>query len=327
VATIYLPDRKRPMIPTLLSEGLCSLFEGRLRVAFTIDIFFEQNDKGKYSLIGYEFKNTLIRVSKNWDYSDPCLLNNETYKKAFHLCRNVVNVPFSSTVRTIDNTHDLVAFQMVMMNYFAAKLLQENQTGIYRSLVIPEEEIANIPKHLPANTLRFLEGWNSNGSKYVTYDEHAGHDLLKLDTYIHITSPIRRLVDLLNILEVERCLGLRVRRDEPHPFFKEWTTVERMNYVNVTMKSIRKVQQECELLHKCSTEEGMLEQTYDGIVFDRVVRTDGLNQYMVYLPEIRMLAKYVTMDRVSNYDTEKFQLYIFKNESKFKKKVMLSRVR
>ena len=38
IATIYLPDRKRPMLPTILSDALCSLQEKRTRFAFTLDI-------------------------------------------------------------------------------------------------------------------------------------------------------------------------------------------------------------------------------------------------------------------------------------------------
>jgi exoribonuclease R len=144
-----------------------------------------------------------------------------------------------------------------------------------------------------------------------------------LDTYIHITSPIRRLVDLLNILEVERCVGMRNKRS--HPFYLEWTTHEKIRYINDTMKSIRRVQHNCQLLHQCMTDEETMLQYYDGIVFDSIVRSDGMNQYMVYLGKLQMLAKYITMDRLDNYSTHQFKLYIFKNEAKFKRKVMLSR--
>ena len=35
IATIYLPDRKRPMLPTCLADCLCSLIENKKRFAFT----------------------------------------------------------------------------------------------------------------------------------------------------------------------------------------------------------------------------------------------------------------------------------------------------
>ena len=41
ISTIYLPDRKRPMLPTILSDCLCSLQEKTTRIAFTMDIFIK----------------------------------------------------------------------------------------------------------------------------------------------------------------------------------------------------------------------------------------------------------------------------------------------
>ena len=42
VSTIYLPDRKRPMLPTILSDGICSLVENRKRFALTMDIMLNK---------------------------------------------------------------------------------------------------------------------------------------------------------------------------------------------------------------------------------------------------------------------------------------------
>ena len=49
--------------------------------------------------------------------------------------------------------------------------------------------------------------WSSGGT-YVKYKNIEGHEILDLDAYVHITSPIRRLVDLLNILEFQHELNL-----------------------------------------------------------------------------------------------------------------------
>ena len=46
--------------------------------------------------------------------------------------------------------------------------------------------------------------------KYTNYQENNGHELINagLDNYVHITSPIRRLVDLLNMLKIQEKLNL-----------------------------------------------------------------------------------------------------------------------
>ena len=41
VSTIYLPDRKRPMLPTVLSDTLCSLQENQDRFALAMDVYVD----------------------------------------------------------------------------------------------------------------------------------------------------------------------------------------------------------------------------------------------------------------------------------------------
>ena len=43
ISTIYLPDQKRPMLPSVLSEVLCSLLQNESRIAFCIDIYYKDD--------------------------------------------------------------------------------------------------------------------------------------------------------------------------------------------------------------------------------------------------------------------------------------------
>ena len=65
ISTIYLPDKKRPMLPTILSDCLCSLQENVTRVAFVMDVFIQNND-----IIDIQYSNSLIRVRKNYRYEE-----------------------------------------------------------------------------------------------------------------------------------------------------------------------------------------------------------------------------------------------------------------
>jgi len=57
ISTIYLPDRKRPMMPLALSNCVCSLCETEIRLAFGIDITIKDNE-----IIGYCLDNSYIKV-------------------------------------------------------------------------------------------------------------------------------------------------------------------------------------------------------------------------------------------------------------------------
>ncbi len=68
--------------------------------------------------------------------------------------------------------------------------------------------------------------------------------MLKLNEYIHITSPIRRLVDLLNMTELQHYIGIMPFNEKSKKFHNFWTCSEKLSYINQTMQSIRKVQNE-----------------------------------------------------------------------------------
>ena len=71
ISTIYLPDKKRPMLPTVLSDGLCSLKENVKRIAFVMDVYIENNIIKHIS-----FCNAIVKVYKNYSYEEPKLLSN-----------------------------------------------------------------------------------------------------------------------------------------------------------------------------------------------------------------------------------------------------------
>ena len=89
IATIYLPDRKRPMLPTILSDALCSLQEDRSRFAFTLDITI---DATTYEITESKFLNTAIKVRKNLRYDTVEQETDVTYLKALGLIKILTNI-------------------------------------------------------------------------------------------------------------------------------------------------------------------------------------------------------------------------------------------
>ena len=116
--------------------------------------------------------------------------------------------------------------------------------------------------------------------------------MLELEAYVHITSPIRRLVDLLNIMILQDKLGLTKMSEKGNQFYEYWTSPHSIDYINMTMRSVRKVQNDCAILKICSDDKSILNKTYEGFIFDKIVRNDLLYQYMVYLPELKMVNRF-----------------------------------
>ena len=63
ISTIYLPDRKRPMLPTVLSDALCSLTENDIRFALELSLTIKE-----FKIIDFKFNNCVIKVKRNLRY-------------------------------------------------------------------------------------------------------------------------------------------------------------------------------------------------------------------------------------------------------------------
>ena len=318
VSTIYLPDRKRPMLPTILSDTLCSLKENDVKFAFTLDLYI---NKETYRLDNYTFKNTIINIRKNYVYDTDIQENDKLYLKMKDVLISLNNKKEYKYIDSIQTSHDLIAYLMIWMNYTSAKELVKNKCGLYRSSKM--NDTFKPPSNIDDSIQKFLKIWNSYGGKYCKYIDLERHDMLELDAYVHITSPIRRLVDLLTMMKLQESLKLVEWGEEASSFYNYWTSDTSIDYINTTMRSIRRVQNDCLLLNICSTNKKILETIYDGFIFDKIKRNDGLYQYMVYLKELNMTNRITTRHDLNNYSFQQFKIYIFHDQERLKHKVRL----
>ena len=319
ISTIYLPDRKRPMLPTILSDCLCSLQSKNTRIALVMDIYMD-NDCEIRDIC---FANCTVRVNRNFVYEEPDLLVNKNYLELLEKTRGLSKkFKYLSSIR---DSHDLVSYLMIFMNYHCAKEMMKYNNGIFRSTIV-KKDFEVPPNKVPDDVGKFIKIWKSTSGQYIDgteliKEQNLRHDLLDLDAYIHITSPIRRLVDLLNMIQLQKNLGLIMLSEKSDEFYKKW--LNDLDYINMTMRSIRKVQMDCSLLDLCSNVPGTMEKEFDGYVFDKLERDDGLFQFIVFLPELKLSSRITMRDNVENYEKKKFHLYLFHDEESFKKKIRL----
>jgi exoribonuclease R len=336
VATIYLPDRKRPMLPTVLSDTLCSLQENQNRFALAMDIYIDMEGNFLEDIEAVKYRNVLIKVSKNYSYEEHKLLFNEAvYIKLYDLtCR---------MDRNVKTSHDIVSHWMILMNAYTGMFMLNKKKGIFRSVIIQnmeKDEDKLQTAELSRETKRVIKQWNNVSGHYINFQEDAivNHELINMDSlqaikksmkkcnmkpYIHITSPIRRLVDLLNqiILYNEESYIVNSVSEKAKEFLNEW--ISKLDYVNTAMRSIRKVQTDCNLLHNCVKNPIYLENEHDGVVFDKVRRNNGAYNYMVYLEKLRLISRITMHHDIEEHTRNKFKLYMFQDEENLKKKIKL----
>jgi exoribonuclease R len=316
ISTIYLPDRKRPMLPNILSDCLCSLQENSKRFAYNLDV---EVDTLNYRIINTSFGISMIKVFKNYRYEEKQLLDDERYTWMFNhiqnLCKNV------KIISNIKDSHDLINYLMVFMNSTCAEKMLGFKQGIYRSLTL--NNLREIPENVPEDVTKFLKLWNCSSGQYSTFSDQQGHILVRegVESYIHITSPIRRLVDLLNSIKFQKLMRISNFSSDADEFYNKWEN--RLEYINTTMRAIRKVQNDCTILNMVSTNPEMLARMYHGYVFDKIRRNDGLFQYIVYLHKLKILSRITARNDLENYECVSFRIFVFNDETSFKRKIRL----
>jgi len=331
VSTIYLPDKKRPMLPTILSDGLCSLQEKQTRISFAMDITIGHDGIIK----GVRFVPCKIRVSKNFVYDESSLLKHTHYNKLLSaVAKASVHQKY---IHSIQNSHDVVAYLMILMNHYCAKQLFTMNKGVFRvtkessvlaTSATPQTSLEETQDKSLIETIKFIDIWRSVCGQYVDLSavllNQTGlngsltHSVLGLEEYVHMTSPIRRIVDLLNMIMIQTSAGFSA---EAHRFVNSW--LQRIDYINATMRSIRKVQSDCDFLSLCMNDENTLSSTFEGHCFDRAERGDGLYQYNVFLPSLKMAYRITTREYMVHMESRKYMLYLFCKENKYTRKIRL----
>lgn len=289
VSSIYLPDTTRNMLPKQLAESLCSLVaDGTKKFVFYMDIFPDET---------IQFGTCSIRISKNFAYEDDSLLQYDSYQKLFGYAKE-------KSARPIVDSHHLVEFFMIFMNHECSVTLKN---GIYRSTVI--------------NT--------SNFSLYDYFGEYSleksFHGALELDCYGHFSSPIRRIVDIINLILLQTQLGLFHFRNDSIKWCEGWK--DKMQYLNDSCRAIRKMEQNSFWLHEFEILKG---HGYNYIANQpaEVVHKEkidiNISKYTVFLKEKRKVMTIKTfLHHFKVGDVLNCYLYYFENEDGIKKKIRL----
>ena len=346
VSSIYLPDKKITMLPTLMSSNLCSLIENAHRYAFTMDITiniitYDSTNEKDIMIENIEFKNTIVSVSHNYSYQQEGLISNSNYNSLFDVTK-LLSEKYVCQYDIIDSNH-MVAYLMILMNYYSAKNLKKNNTGILlKNNITTMQKSFELGLGLQNKPNNFVKSWYLSKSEYFgvmnkidtsSNSQHASkHESLQFDAYTHITSPIRRIVDLLNLIEMQQIHDLFTFSKEAWQFYNKWTSEDHILFINTNMKSIRKLQNECILLDMYNNIPEIIEKTFNGIIIDIKNKTsvNKLNPlvYVVYIPELKITSK-ITKQTIKNYelyDQIKCNLYMFPDEYNIKQKIRLEEV-
>jgi len=182
-STIYLDNSQINMLNDNETYNIYSL--GEKTPKHSISLILEYKD---YKLINYYFKKCIV-------YNTPLSYNKaETLKnKEKHAINTLYK--FTKTLLKLDNISmtKLVEYYMILYNNLGATILYNYDNN---TILRTHNCNGNIDE---SNELsKYLSILNKNAAKYESNPSNTNHSDLELNYYSHITSPIRRHVDIIN---------------------------------------------------------------------------------------------------------------------------------
>ncbi len=269
--SIYFPEGQIPMLPRHLSQGVCSLIQDEIRAAFSFMILLSPEAEVLRvrivpSIISVKRRLTYEEVDRMLESDSEIRLLDKIRKKlrSKRLKNGALLLPFPDVNIFIDHhgkvhvnlaksdtpARTIVSEMMILANSEAAKYVADRMVpGLYRSQPPLQNRIVHgEDDDLFQNTLQRKK--MSRGELSTTAKSHSG---LGVSHYTTITSPIRRLLDLV----MQHQLNSIVRRLEPcftEEMCKDFTSV--LSRTISTANNVRQQRQRYWLLKYLAERQG-----------------------------------------------------------------------
>ena len=320
VSTIYMPDHPRHMLPTEFTEKILSLNQNQTAYTMTMD-FHVDIDKNIVEPIHQTICQTKIRIHKNFAYESAALKKYPAYQVLLNVSKRLDP--------TIQDSHEVVAYWMIQMNSHVAKMMYSKQIGIYRSSISKNPQYKLDKSHVKNSENMFLQIWeHAVSGKYIAYDKDLprtqyAHSLLQLPIYTHFTSPMRRMVDLYN-----QFIWMSVYVSHINPKIHTIFDTETLEKLNKHTKVIRKIQNECTLLHQIQQKSVDNTIYTSGIIlnFEEDKKTKKTN-ICIYIPEYKTV---LITKNIETHHTERekinIEIKVFEREENKEKKIRISKI-
>ena len=226
VTSLYFPERQVPMLPPELSQGCCSLIAGQPRAA--VSFMVELSPDGE--VLDFDLLASVVMVKRQLSYPEAEAMaeSDDELRMLADLSRKLqqrrvaagallipipdVNIkltdggePVAVELSDVDTvSRSLVAEFMVLANTLGAQYVAEREVpGLYRSQEPPRKRLFSNPqKDLLVN---FQQRRHLSPGKLLTAPKpHSG---VGVSQYTTVTSPIRRLLDLVMQQQIKSLLA------------------------------------------------------------------------------------------------------------------------
>ena len=219
VTSIYLTDYIKHMLPDIISSNYGSLIEKTTRFMLSIEFVYDPSEN---KLISTNLRKTIGKITKNYTYDNyPKKINK--YIKSIEKIYQIVT---KETIEIFDS-HKLIEALMIIYNTEFCNIIQHQEK---KSIFRIQEQSNKIHNSVDDKRLNnFLSIIKSRCAEY-SYSKMS-HATLKINNYTHATSPLRRIVDLMN--QESFYTG-------HHEFFNNFVNNNQLDYINNYNNNLKK---------------------------------------------------------------------------------------
>ena len=281
ISTIYTPDKNINLLPGIMASQICSLRSNERKIVTCYSFVLDRS----YNITDFYISCGCIIVSSNYSYDSKELLQD----RAYHKIRGIAH-----TMSNVQLPEDIVEHYMVLTNSYSAKKLKLYKDGIFR---VTEKK---------SNSRNNILHWESYIGRYTLFNENLKHTALDTECYTHITSPIRRLVDIINSALIQKYCSIYSYKGSMETFVKKW--MGRIDHINSQTYMIRRMQSSWKLLELISKNKNIT--TY-GLVVD-YNNTGKLTRYTIFLRDLKFTIYFHSSDTYIEGTSYIFDISMYK---------------
>ena len=303
-SSIYFNNSQINMIPEIYATNICSLLENSKKKCVSIIYKYDNN-----KLVNYEVKLCNVYVKKNYSYDEAEKL---IKKKSINdnILLDIWNF-MSELDDDIIDTHKLIEKLMINSNKLVAELLYKYNKNITILRVHNKKENYDYNNGLSKEINDYLKIKTYESAIYTIGNDNPYHYDLNTKYYTHYTSPIRRIIDIINHLNLKQYL-----KNESLLHINN----ELIDKINKQNKLIKKMSYDCKFL---DVFYNINDKEYDcsGVVVDI-----NKKKMKIYIDELKMEYKYILDDIENNYkiyDIVDIRLYFIRESEKLEDKILV----
>jgi len=300
MSSVYLPDRVVNMLPNMMSNKVVGLLEGVTSIAFVMDIAIVSN-----RIKNIDYKNVLINVKKNYRYEESKLLKNPMYKTILSL--------MSSIGMRVENSYKCIEKWMIYFNSKIGETLSQYNSGVFRYCKVLNTNHKSIPSPL----IDYIS-WGETNSGYSLYTKELSHVVLGVPYYAQMSSPIRRIVDILNMIEMHEQKAMCNLSMNTINYKNRWLT--KIDDINTTIRSIKRLESDTKLLKYYLNTENVTNRVYEGYIVSIIDE----KIFKVFIPELEVTSILKRIQPVALYTKIQCTLCLLQDEVNIVQKIRLN---